>query len=342
MMVTARIGLPAATQTQARARLSLVVPLYNEADNIAPLVQRIHEALAGYGGPWELILVDDGSRDATAAELQRARAQYGAHLRLIELYRNFGQTAAMQAGIDAARGELIATLDGDLQNDPSDIPAMIDKLEREDLDLVSGWRKDRKDAQLQRKLPSWLANRLIGRVTGVRLHDYGCSLKLFRAEAVRGLRLYGEMHRFIPAWMATRTHPQRIAEMPVKHHARLHGESKYGLSRTFRVLIDLVIVYFFLRYNARPGHFFGMLGFGLGTLGGGMLGYLLLLKLFGQDIGQRPLFLTGVLLVVLAVQMFTTAVLSELMSRTYYESRHTTPYIVRSQDQPDADDAWRV
>ncbi|MBY8966242.1 glycosyltransferase family 2 protein [Algiphilus sp. NNCM1] len=321
------------------ARLSVVVPVFNEQDSIAALVERIHQALSSAALRWELILVNDGSFDATHARAVEACAQYGSHVRVVDLYRNFGQTAALQAGIDHARGDLIATMDGDLQNDPCDIPAMIERLVEQDLDLVAGWRKDRKDGLWLRKLPSRLANALIGRVTGVRLHDYGCTLKVFRASIVRDVRLYGEMHRFIPAWVAMRTGPSRIQEMPVRHHARQHGASKYGLSRTFRVIIDLAVVFFFLRYQARPGHFFGLLGFGLGALGVLALMHLFVLKLGGVDIGGRPLFLTAVMLVVLSVQMFSTAVLAEMMSRTYFESREDTHYRIRQVDAP-AEDGW--
>jgi len=320
--------------TESDARLSVIVPVFNEQDSVDELVRRIHDALSATTMPWELILVNDGSFDGTRARVLAAREAYGAHVRLVDLYRNFGQTAALQAGIDNARGDLVAALDGDLQNDPSDIPAMVSKLLDEDLDLVAGWRKDRKDGLWLRKLPSRIANRLIGKVTGVRLHDYGCTLKVFRAAVVRDVRLYGEMHRFIPVWIAMRTGPRRIAEMPVKHHARLHGQSKYGLTRTFRVLIDLTVVFFFLRYQARPGHFFGLLGFGLGTLGFLALAHLLVLKLGGADIGGRPMFLTAVMLVVLSVQMFSSAVLAEMMSRTYFESREDTHYRVRDADAP--------
>lgn len=324
-------------------RLSLVIPMYNEEDNVFPMLERIHEALSAYGHPWEAILINDGSRDATLRRMHEGQERFGTHVRVVELARNFGQTAAMQAGIDAARGDVIATLDGDLQNDPADIPRMVGRLLGEDLDMVAGWRKHRKDTLVMRKIPSRIANKLIRRITGVHLHDYGCSLKVFRSKVIKGVRLYGEMHRFIPAWMATHTSPDRIAEEEVTHHARQFGESKYGISRTFRVIIDLIIVYFFMRYNARPGHFFGMLGIGVGAVGGLILTYLLLLKLLGEDIGQRPLLLVGVLFIMLAVQLFTTGVLSEMLSRTYYESGQGTSYKVRNQAELEQDDdqGWK-
>ncbi|MGM0515974.1 MAG: glycosyltransferase family 2 protein [Pseudomonadota bacterium] len=308
------------------APLSIVVPVYNEEENVAPLVERVHEALADYGAAWELLLVDDGSSDRTVAEAKRMREQFGTHVRPVPLTRNFGQTAAMQAGIDLARGEVIVTMDGDLQNDPVDIPRMVDRLLREDLDLVAGWRINRKDNLWLRKVPSRLANRLIRRLTGVNLHDYGCSLKVFRGEVIKGVRLYGEMHRFIPAWLATQTAPSRIAEEVVTHHPRTAGTSKYGLSRTFRVLIDLISVYFFMRFSARPAHFFGLLGTGFGLLGGLGMAYLFVQKLLGHDIGDRPLLLVSILFVLIAVQILTTGVLSEMLSRTYYESRNVRTY----------------
>lgn len=312
--------------TMLAAPLSIVVPMFNEQENVAPLVDRVHEALAQYNGAWELLLVDDGSSDATVARAREARDWHGTHVRPIPLTRNFGQTAAMQAGIDLARGEVIVTMDGDLQNDPVDIPRMVDRLLREDLDLVAGWRRDRKDNLWIRKVPSWIANRLIRRLTGVNLHDYGCSLKVFRGEVIKGVRLYGEMHRFIPAWLATQTAPSRIAEEEVTHHPRVAGTSKYGLSRTFRVVIDLLSVYFFMRFSARPAHFFGLLGTGFGLLGGLGMFYLLIEKLLGHDIGDRPLLLVSILFVLIAVQILTTGVLSEMLSRTYYESRNVRTY----------------
>ncbi len=312
-------------------RLSIVVPLYNEEDNVEPLLASIHEALGDYPHPWELILVDDGSTDRTVARVRELAPRYGDHVRLIQLQRNFGQTAAMQAGIDAARGDVIVTLDGDLQNDPKDIPRLVKRLLEEDLDLVAGWRRDRQDNVWLRTIPSRLANRLIGRVTGVRLHDYGCTLKAFRASVLKDVRLYGEMHRFIPAWVATLTTTSRIAEEVVTHHPRRFGQSKYGIGRTFRVLLDLLAVYFFMRYRTRPGHFFGKIAFFFGGLGGLILLYLFVLKLSGESIGTRPLFQIGILFEVMAVQFLTTGILAELLTRTYYESSDQRSYAVRDE-----------
>lgn len=326
------------------ARLSVVVPLYNEADNVVDLVERLHDALSAAGRPWELVLVDDGSRDGTGVRALEMRARFGEHVRVVQLQRNFGQTAAMQAGIDHARGEVICTLDGDLQNDPADIPRMVDRLLAEDLDLLVGWRKARKDAPLRMFL-SRMANRLIGRITGLRLHDYGCSLKIYRTTVVRNIRLYGEMHRFIPAWIAAATHPSRIGEEVVTHHPRTSGVSKYGLTRAWRVLLDLFAVYFFMRYRARPGHFFGSIGLAFSLIGGVVLVYLTLLKFItGVDIGDRPLLMMGVLFLLIGIQLLTTGVLAEMATRTYYESARIRPYVVRADGdaEPADDDAWQA
>lgn len=323
-------------------RLSLVVPMYNEIDNVQPLLERIHTALETYPHEWEIILVDDGSSDGTDNKLLEVAETYGQHVRILLLQRNFGQTAAMQAGIDAARGNVIATLDGDLQNDPHDIIRMVDKLCSENLDLVVGWRKDRKDNIWLRTIPSRIANYLIGHITQVQLHDYGCSLKVYRANIIKNVRLYGEMHRFIPAWVAVQTSPTRIKEAVVTHHARQFGESKYGISRTFRVLVDLLSVYFFMRFWSKPGHFFGRIGLIFGGVGGLMLMYLFILKFaLGEDIGTRPMFMTGILLVLMSVQFLTTGVLGELMARTYFAIDHTKPYVVRNENLTAQDATWR-
>jgi len=306
------------------ASLSVVIPFYNEAGNIEPLIAEVHQALTNYAGSWELIAINDGSRDNTARELESCRQKFGPHVALIHFARNFGQTAAMQAGIEAAEGELIVTMDGDRQNDPADIPKMIEMLCSQDLDMVSGWRQNRQDAGLTRKLPSLLANRLIRKTTGVIVHDYGCSLKLFRARVIKQVYLIGEMHRFIPAWVASVTDPQRIGEMVVNHRAREVGQSKYGLSRTFRVILDLLSMVFFLRFARRPGHFFGSIGLASGFLGALCLGYLLILKLFtGADIGSRPLLFAGILLAITGIQLITTGVLAELLTRNGPQPNYT-------------------
>jgi glycosyltransferase involved in cell wall biosynthesis len=325
------LNLPAGTAPHGQ-RLSVVVPLYEEADNVDPLLTAIHAGLADYPGEWELICVDDGSSDGTYSRLRAGVERYGSHVRLIRMRRNFGQTAAMQAGIDAARGEYIATLDGDLQNDPADIPRLVRELEERNLDLLQGWRRKRHDEPLRTGL-SRIANKLIARVTGVNLHDYGCSLKVYRAEVIKEVRLFGEMHRFIPVWVAGVTSPARIGESVVSHQARQFGRSKYGLSRTFRVIVDLLAVFFFLRFRARPGHFFGIIGLIFGIVGGLVLAYLFVVKVFlGEDIGGRPLLFTGVLLAVVAIQFLTTGVLAELLSRTFFESAGSGAHSVLTQD----------
>ncbi|MGD8710545.1 MAG: glycosyltransferase family 2 protein [Ectothiorhodospiraceae bacterium] len=320
--------------------LSVVIPLYNEVDNVSPLLAQLHDSLAGYPGPWELILVDDGSRDGTGRALTEQAAHYGGHVRVVRLSRNYGQTAAMQAGLDAARGRFIATLDGDLQNDPADIPRMVEQLERDDLDLLAGWRRNRQDT-LIRRFPSKLANWLIRRTTGVQLSDYGCSLKVYRTSVIKQVTLYGEMHRFIPAWMAAITPPDRIGETVVNHRAREHGASKYGLSRTFRVIIDLLSVYFFMKYRARPGHFFGSIGLFFGLLGGLPMVYLAYVKfILGEDIGGRPLFMVSILFLIASIQFLTTGVLAELVARTYFESSNRRPYIALPEESPAGADDW--
>jgi glycosyltransferase involved in cell wall biosynthesis len=310
--------------------LSLVVPMHDEEDNVLPLTTQVQAAMAASPWPWQLILVDDGSRDRTPDRIREAVAASPRHVAAVILRRNFGQTAAMQAGIDAARGSVIATMDGDLQNNPQDIVRMVRRLLDEDLDLLVGWRRERKDNFWLRRLPSLVANRLIAAVTGVRLHDYGCSLKVYRGAVLREVRLYGEMHRFIPTWMATVTSPERIREEEVSHFPRIHGRSKYGLSRTFKVLLDLLSMYFFVRFRASPGHFFGRIGLACGFAGLLALGWLAWLKLgLGEAIANRPLLLMGVLLVVIGVQFVCTGIVTEMLARTYFEAGAARTYLVR-------------
>lgn len=339
-MQTTAESIPLSANGDVPVELSVVVPVFNEAESVGPLIDRIVLAMAGFPKSWELILVDDGSTDATLLNARQHIGREGLVLRLVELQRNFGQTAAMQAGIDTAVGRLIATMDGDLQNDPKDIPSMVAELERRELDLLVGWRKNRQDGLLLRKIPSWCANYLIGRITGVKLHDYGCSLKIYRGSIIKQVKLMGEMHRFIPAWVAGVVPSSRIGEVPVTHHARQHGKSKYGISRTFRVILDLLSVMFFMRYKARPGHFFGSLGLGLGGLSFLILLWLFIDKfLLGDDIGSRPLLLVGVVLLLSSVQMITTGILAEMIARTYYRDDASPNYIVRKifdREHPDA------
>lgn len=316
-----------------RPSISVVIPFFNEGGSVDRLLEELHAAMESSPWPWQAILVDDGSTDDTLPRLQGTRVRYGQHVTVVGLQRNFGQTAATQAGIHAAEGDFIVTLDGDGQNDPEDIIPLVKRLIKEDLDLVVGWRKQRRDRLLLRRLPSLMANRLIGRVTGVRIHDYGCSLKVYRATVLEHVNLYGEMHRFIPAWFAAATSPHRIAEQVVNHRPRTAGTSKYGLGRTFRVLLDLLSVHFFMRYWTRPGHFFGSIGLGFGAIGGLILTYLGWVKFgLGEDIGTRPLLLAGVVLMITSIQFITTGVVAELLTRTYFESSRMKPYRIRSID----------
>lgn len=296
--------------------LSVVVPFFNEEGNALALIEEVQTALADIDMPWELVAVNDGSRDNTRAELDAARTRFGEHICVVHFARNFGQTAAMQAGIDRARGSLIVTMDGDRQNDPADIPRLVTYLNEGEFDMVSGWRRNRQDAELNRKLPSRIANWLIRRATGVAVKDNGCSLKVFRSHVIKQVVLMGEMHRFTSAWVASVTDPRRIGELPVNHRARTVGSSKYGLSRTTRVLLDLLVVLFYMRFSRRPAHFFGSIGLTLGFLGGLVLAYLFLLKVVtGADIGGRPLLFAGILLAITGIQLVTTGVLAEIMTR---------------------------
>lgn len=315
----------------SRLYFSLVVPVFNEEESVIALIDAVDSALVEVNQPWELILVDDGSSDATMSLARKRLEAMELNAKLIQLSRNYGQTAAMQAGIDQAEGQYIVTMDGDLQNDPRDIPAMLEQLVERDLDLLVGWRKDRQDDLLMRKIPSRMANRLIGKVSGVRLHDYGCSLKVYRSEVIKQIKLVGEMHRFIPLWVADVVPIARIGEMPVRHHARQFGTSKYGISRSVRVVLDLLSVMFFKRYLSRPGHFFGTIGLTIGMLGGLILSYLAVDKyILGNDIGTRPLLLVGVMGVLMSLQFVTTGILAEMMSRTYLGSSNSSNYLVRN------------
>jgi glycosyltransferase involved in cell wall biosynthesis len=306
--------------------LSVVVPVYNEAENVQLLYEEIKSALDGFADRSEILFVDDGSTDSTYSVLS------GLHdapfsLKAIRLSRNFGQTAALAAGIAHARGSVIVTLDGDLQNDPQDIPAMLAKLE-EGYDVVAGWRVDRQDRLLSRRLPSMIANWLISATTKVRLHDYGCTIKAFRSDLAKSLCLYGELHRFIPA--LARDLGASIVEMPVRHRARSHGKSKYGLSRTIRVVLDLLTVKFLSSYSTRPIHVFGFLGIvltGTGTLLTGVLGVERLL--FGVGLVNRPILLLGILFMVVGFQFITMGLLGEMLVRIYHEGQRKPIYVVR-------------
>ena len=306
--------------------LSIVVPIYNEVESLRPLLVAISDGVAPLKIPYEIVCVDDGSSDGTTALLKQ-QAEERADLRAIILRRNYGQTAAMSAGFKHARGKIIVTMDGDLQNDPSDIPMIVEKLE-DGYDLVSGWRKKRQDDAVTRLLPSKIANWLIAKVTGVHLHDYGCSLKAYRSEVVADMNLYGELHRFLPA--LAYIEGARITELPVRHHARQFGQSKYGLGRTFRVLMDLFTIFFMKTFLTRPMHVFGL--FGLISAGAGsIIGlYLTVLKVgFAQEIGDRPLLILAVVLILAGLQLFSFGVLGEMLMRTYHESQGRPIYRVR-------------
>jgi glycosyltransferase involved in cell wall biosynthesis len=306
--------------------ISIIVPVYNEEPNLKVLIESILKVMRPEGRPFELILIDDGSTDR-GPEAVRALKPNTPELRAVFLRRNFGQSAAMTAGFDHARGRIVVTMDADLQNDPKDIPAMIAKLE-EGYDLVSGWRQDRQDPFFSRRLPSMPANWLIGKATGVRLHDYGCSLKAYRGDLSRNLLLYGELHRFIPVLASI--YGARIAEMPVSHHPRKMGRSKYGVGRTYRVLLDLLLMLFFQKFATRPLQFFGLSGGLLFTIGLVIELYLTWLKLWGgQDIGGRPLLLLGALLIITGIVLSGIGLLAELVVRTYFESSGKKIYTVR-------------
>jgi len=306
--------------------LSVVIPIKNESPNLVELHRELTDSLGPWGGTYELIFIDDGSSDDSFRILTRLASE-DPHLRVIRFRRNFGQTPAFSAGFALATGRVIVTSDGDRQNDPRDIPMLMKKLD-EGFDIVCGWRKDRKDTFLTRRVPSMIANRLISKATGVDLHDYGCSLKAFRAEVVKPLRLYGEMHRFIPA-IASEI-GVTVAEVVVNHRARVAGVSKYGLSRTVRVILDLVTVKFLLKYATKPLQIFGLVGMSMGSLGGVILAYLAWVRLFEkQSIGDRPMLLFGIMLVLTGVQFLTFGLLAEMQARTYYESQDKPTYVVR-------------
>jgi glycosyltransferase involved in cell wall biosynthesis len=306
--------------------ISVVVPMRNESPNVAGLYRELTAALSGFGRPYEIIAIDDGSTDDTFDRLATIQQQ-DPRLRVIRFRRNFGQTAAFSAGFANARGRYVVTSDGDLQNDPADIPRLIETLEKGP-DIVAGWRKDRKDPFFNRRLPSMIANWIISRATGVKLHDYGCSLKVFRAEVVKPMKLYGEMHRFLPAIASEQG--VTIEEQVVNHRARVHGTSKYGISRTIRVILDLITVKFLISYSTRPVQIFGLVGIMLGLMGAAVLGWLAYLKYFQHEgIGDRPLLLFGILLVFTGVQLVTLGLLGEMLARTYHESQSKPTYVIR-------------
>ena len=302
--------------THGQESLSVVIPFFNEEGNAGQLIAELHDALEDLDMPWEVVAVNDGSRDATSEELEGSRRRFGRQVCVVNFARNFGQTAAMQTGIDRARGSLIVTMDGDRQNDPEDIPRLINYLFENDLDMVSGWRKDRQDDVIRRKLPSQVANRLIRRTTGVDVRDSGCSLKIFRAHIIKQVVLMGEMHRFTSAWVASVTDPKRIGEMAVSHRARTVGSSKYGLSRTIRVILDLVFVLFFMRFSRRPGHFFGTLGLASMAISAAVLSNTIIVVGQGQPLTTTPSLVIGISLLFISVQLLTVGFLAEILTRS--------------------------
>jgi glycosyltransferase involved in cell wall biosynthesis len=309
--------------------LSVVVCVYNEELNIKPLIEQINAALKGYD--YEIIYVDDGSTDNTLAELM---AIDHPALHIVELRKNYGQSLALMAGIDQAKGQFVVTMDGDLQNDPSDVPMMVKMAEEGNWDLVAGVRANRKDGMLLRKVPSKIANWIIRRSSGVYLRDYGCTLKVFRREIAQGLGLYGELHRFIP--VLAHLEGGRLTEVDVKHHPRRHGSSKYGINRTFKVMSDLLLMIFLKKYLQKPMHLFaswGLLLFGAGIL---INGYLLSLKIMGQEIWGKPLLILGLMLLLGGIQLITTGIVVEILMRTYFESQEKRPYRIRRLLRPDS------
>jgi glycosyltransferase involved in cell wall biosynthesis len=312
--------------TEEKIDLSVVIPLFNEIENLSQLHSQLTSALNTLDRRSEIILIDDGSTDGTFTVLKGIQEE-DERLWVIRLRRNFGQAAAFSAGFDFARGEVIVTMDGDLQNDPADIPKLLEKID-EGYDIVSGWRINRKDGFITRRLPSMMANALISNVTGVKLHDYGCSLKAYRNEVVKNIRLYGELHRFIPAlasWMGI-----RMAEIPVNHYPRKHGRSKYGLGRTIKVILDLITVKFLLDYATRPLQIFGLAGMISFVIGTGISLYLTIQRLFfSVGLSDRPILLLAILLIMLGVQLILMGLLGELIVRTYHESQEKPIYAVR-------------
>lgn len=306
--------------------LSVVMPLYNEGENVRRVYDRLKPVVSKMDKPYEIILVDDGSRDDTFARMRSICAEDHS-VRAIQFRRNFGQTAAMAAGIDHARGKVIVTMDGDLQNDPRDIPLLLDKIE-EGYDIVSGWRADRKEPFLTRRLPSILANKLISIVSGCRLHDYGCTLKAYRSEVISKIGLYGELHRFIPA-LATGVGAS-VAEVKVRHYPRTRGVSKYGLTRTFRVILDLLTVKFFLSFATRPMQIFGLIGFSSTFAGLVLLAYLTYVKFaLRHGIAGRPLLFISMLLILAGFQFITMGLLGEMLTRTHHEVANKTIYKIK-------------
>lgn len=306
----------------SKCKISVVVCVYNEEDNINPLIDQIDKAMKDID--YEIIYVDDGSTDST---LDKLKSNPHPRLRTVELRKNYGQSSALAAGIAAAEGAYIATLDGDLQNDPSDIPRMLDMAINDNWDVVAGVRAKRKDGMFLRKIPSKIANGMIRNLSGIHMTDYGCTLKVFESEIAKDMGLYGELHRFIP--VLAHLEGAKITQTDVKHHARQFGESKYGINRTFKVMSDLMLMLFLKRYMQKPMHLFGNIGLIAFVIGLSINGYLLLLKIMGQDIWGKPLLFAGALFLIFGIQLITIGIVVEIQMRTYYESQNKTPYKIR-------------
>jgi len=306
--------------------LSIVIPVYNEKTSIAFLYDELTSALEKINKTYEVILVDDGSRDGTFEELLKLHEK-NCDFRIVRFRRNFGQTPAMAAGFDISRGEIIVTLDADLQNDPADIPLLLEKIE-EGNDIVSGWRTNRQDKALSRRLPSVIANKLIGFLTGVRIHDYGCTLKAYRSEIIKNIDLYGEMHRYIPAvasWLGV-----TVSEVSVNHRARKYGKSKYGISRTIRVILDIIFIKYMINYSQRPIQIFGLIGLITGGIGSILTLYLIIMRLFfEQALASRPLFTLSIFMIFIGVQLITMGIIAELIMRTYHEAQNKPTYAIK-------------
>jgi glycosyltransferase involved in cell wall biosynthesis len=313
-------------EIQESVYLSIVVPVYNERENISYLYENLSKVLPSLGRKYEVLLIDDGSTDGTFSELVKIHEQNN-NYKIIKFRKNFGQTPAMSAGFDYANGEIIITLDADLQNDPQDIPLLLEKM-NEGYDIVSGWRINRQDKAVSRKLPSKIANWLIAKLTGVKIHDYGCTLKAYSRDVVKNIELYGEMHRYIPAvasWMGI-----SVAEVPVHHHSRKFGKSKYGISRTIRVILDIIILKYLLSYSQRPIQIFGLIGLFTGLVGGIITLYLIIMRLFfNAALSSRPLFTLSIFMIFIGVQLITMGILGELLMRTYHEASGKPTYAIR-------------
>ena len=326
--VEAQQALAAGPQAVRNPQVSVLVPVYNEEESLPALYDKLVSSLDKLGRSWEVVLVDDGSRDRSW-ELLTEMAAKDKRLHCVRFVRNFGQTAALAAGIDFANGDIIIPMDADLQNDPVDIVRLLEKLD-EGFDVVSGWRKDRQDEFFTRLIPSWTANKIISVISGVRLHDYGCSLKAYRSDVIKDVRLYGEMHRFVPiyaSWMGA-----KVTEMPVTHHARQFGQSKYGLSRTFKVVLDLILVKFLSSYATKPIHMFGSMGFLCFAAGSLAFVWMLVLKLyFATSFISTPLPVLVAMCAMLGVQFIFMGLLAEIQMRTYHESQNKSIYKVRSK-----------